>query len=200
MTLVSVVTPTKPGRESLLIDRCIPSVRRLDWPDVEHIVVSDPNPALRAAARDLPIRFVEINDTWRNGVKDRSVGAVPWFVGSLMALGEYVAFLGDDDELLPDHATRHAAALADHDFSVSPIQFRVAGQDRMVIGDQFAHGHLDATGIMCRRSALRVANWDANGQDAADWRLVADWIRAGLRGVLLGGEPTGIHNDGWLAR
>jgi hypothetical protein len=178
----------------------MPSVLALQWPEVEHIVVSDPNPDLRAALHGSKVRFVEINDTWRDGVKDLSTGAVPWFVGSLMALGEYVGFVGDDDELLPDHADRHVAALQDHDFSISPIQFRVAGEDCMVIGDALEHGRLDATGIMCRREALRVANWTATGEDAADWRLVHDWIRAGLKGVLLHGEPTGIHNDGWLAR
>lgn len=212
MTLVSIVTPTMPGRERLLLDRCMPSVAMLAWPAVEHVIVSDPNPALheeivgfREVARGsngatVLTRFVELNDTWRDGVRERSVGAVPWQIGSLLAQGELVGFLGDDDELLPDHVTRHAAALADADFSVSPIEFRVGGEHRRVIGDAFAHGHLDATGIMCRREALRAANWTATGEDAADWRLVHDWMRAGLRGALLGGEPTGIHHDGWMAR
>lgn len=211
MSLVSVVTPTKPERIELLFDRCIPSVMALDWPEVEHVIVSDPNPDLVETLREVDlenvlwrpgftIRYAEINDTWRNGVKDRSIGAVPWHIGSLMALGDYVAFLGDDDELLPDHVSRHVAALQDFDFSVSPIQFRVGGQDWAVIGDALACGHLDATGIMCRREALRTANWTADGTDAADWRLVRDWMAAGLKGTLLGGTPTGVHNDGWAAR
>lgn len=205
MTLASVVTPTRPNRENLLINRCIPSVQLLDWPEVEHVIVSDPNPGLveRLAAIEkrtgYTIRVAEINDTWRDGSKDKSIGAVPWHIGCLMALGEYIAFLGDDDELLPHHITRHVAeGLSNYDFSVSPIQFRANGDDVMIIGDMFMVGHLDATGIMCHREALRVANWHANGENAADFRLVADWISRGLRGIMLRGNVTGIHNDGWL--
>lgn len=209
--LVAIVTPTMPGREQLLLERCVPSVNRLDWSDVEHVIVSDPNPDLarriedardRAWARQAPIRLAEINGSWRDGVQDRSIGAVPWRVGSLMALGDYVGFLGDDDELLPDHVRRHVEAMEETgaDFTVSVIDFRVGGAHRQMIGDSFAHGHLDATGIMCRASALRTANWTATGEDAADHRLVTDWLRAGLKGHLLGGEPTGIHHDGWMAR
>jgi hypothetical protein len=215
VTLVSIVTPTMPGREALLLDRCIPSVTRLHWPGVEHVIVSDPNPALReeiegyrlvsvaaGGGGPVPVRFVELNDTWRDGVRERSVGAVPWMVGSLLAQGEFVGFLGDDDELLPHHVNRHVDAMVatGADFTISPIEFRVGGEPRQVIGDALAHGHLDATGIMCRREALRAANWTATGEDAADWRLVDDWLKAGLKGHLIGGEPTGIHNDGWMAR
>lgn len=209
MTLVSVVTPTRPERLELLLNRCIPSVQALDWPEVEHVIVSDPSPGLGRKLRGIQdwqaragytIRYAEINDTWRDGTKDKSIGAVPWHIGSLMALGEYVAFLGDDDELLPQHVKRHVEVLADVDFSISPIQFRVKGEDWQVFGDAFECGRLDATGIMCRREALRTANWTADGTDAADWRLVRDWMAAGLRGHLLHGAPTGIHNDGWAAR
>ena len=206
--LVSVVTPTRPGREELLLDRCVPSVTKLDWPAryVEHVIVSDENPGLRETVRaelEYPVRFVEINDTWRDGVRERSVGAVPWAVGSLLALGEFVAFLGDDDEVLPDHVSRHVEAMRRDSamFSVGPVQFVVRGSHAFVIGDDtFAHGHLDATGIMCHRDALRRATWTATGEDAADWRLVRDWRAAGLVGTFIGGEPTVLHHDGWAAR
>lgn len=207
MTLVSVVTPTRPNRIELLLNRCIPSVMALDWPEIEHIIVSDPNPDLddclntvmeTRSEHNYTLRWVQINDSWRNGVQDKSIGAIPWYVGSLMALGDYISFLGDDDELLPDHAKRHVEALQEYDFSVSPVQFRAHGDDVFIIGDALALGHLDATGIMCRREALRTANWTATGENAADFRLVDDWMKAGLRGHLLRGAPTGIHNDGWL--
>lgn len=207
MTLVSIVTPTMPGREQLLLDRCLPSVAAQHWPDVEHVIVSDPNPELRELieAEDAPnyLRFVELNDTWRDGNRERSVGAVPWYVGSLLAQGEYVGFLGDDDELLPDHVARHVAALraTGAGFTISPVQFRVRGVDRFVIGDDtFAHGHLDSDGIMCPRDSLRVATWTATGEDAADYRLVRDWLNSGLSGHFLGGAPTAVHHDGWAAR
>lgn len=205
--LVSIVTPTRPDRLDLLLNRCIPSVEAVDWPGhVEHIIVSDENPKLREIVRaelDVPnLRLVEINDTWRDGVQDKSVGAVPWYVGSLMALGEFVGFLGDDDEMLPHHITQHVTTMrsAQAMFSISPVRFFVRGEPVFVIGDDsFAHGHLDSTGIMCHRSALRYATWTANGEDAADFRLVRDWCARGLHGVFTGPPYTVHHHDGWAA-
>lgn len=202
MTLVSIVTPTKPGREELLLGRCIPSVHQLVWPLVQHIVVSDPNPKLRDEMVNWPsITFVEINDTWRDGVQDKSVGATPWYIGSMLALGEFVGFLGDDDEYLPDHVDSHVNAMRDAQamFSVSIARFFVRGEPVFTIGDDsFEHGHLDSTGIMCHKDALRVANWTANGEDAADYRLVRDWQAGGLRGIFVP-EITVNHHDGWAA-
>ncbi len=209
MTLVSIATPTFPGREAELLTRCMPSVAALDWPLVEHVIVSDRNPGFaervlaQAPVREgYTVRYAEINETWRNPTTEQSIGAVPWATASLLALGEFVGFLGDDDELLADHVARHVAAMeeAGADFSVSAIEFRVGGAHHSVIGNPtMSHGQLDATGIMCRISALQVAMWTANGENAADYRLVADWLRAGLKGHFIDGSPTGIHHDGWAA-
>ena len=208
MTLVSVVTPTIPGREDRLIERCMTSVLHQKWRGiVEHVIVSDRNSDLADAmtkldkAIDRPVRFVEINEAWRNPISEASIGAVPWAVGCLLALGEFVAFCGDDDELLPHHVARHIQAMrtAEALWSVSRVDFHVDGQPWTIIGDEtYELGHLDAIGIMCHVDALRIANWRANGENAADHRLVSDWRAAGLRGVFLD-EVTAIHHDGWAA-
>lgn len=203
MTLASIVTPTIPGREHLLLDRCIPSVRAQTWTEIEHVIVSDRNPGLAEKVAGLPgVRFVEINETWRDGYKDRSTGAIPWQIGSLLALGDYVGFLGDDDELLPNHVTRHIVRMVETgaDFTVSIVRFAVGGEDRFTVGDDtFELGHLDSDGIMCRVDALRVATWMPAPDNAADAQLVRDWRAAGLRAAFLGGEATAIHHDGWAA-
>lgn len=217
MTLVSIVTPTFPGREELL-QRCVRSVRRLDYPwNLEHVIVSDRNRALpifepvtwyrsdeESHEYSRLVRVTQINESWRNPVSEASIGAVPWQIGSLLALGDYIGFLGDDDEYLPDHVSRHVATLeaTGADFSVSQVDFRVGGNPYLVIGDEsFQLGHLDSDGIMCRASALAVANWSVSPVDSAacDWRLVQDWIRGGLKGVMVPGGPTAIHHDGWAA-
>ena len=203
MTLVSIVTPTFPGREAELLGRCVPSVAALDWPDVEHVIVSDRNPGLRAQMKhaDSRVRFVEINESWRNPVTERSIGAVPWMIGSRLALGEFIGWLGDDDELHPIHVKEHVTAMqaTESMWSLSKIEFWVNGAPWTVIGDDsFAHGHLDATGVMCHGSALTYATWDANGENAADWRLVRDWQACGLRGTFID-VVTGVHHDGWAA-
>lgn len=215
--LVSIVTPTFPGREQVLKDRCVPSVVNQAYEySIEHIIISDRNPLLPIlhpvvwfnddARRARFIRTEKINESWRNPITESgaSIGAIPWYIGSLLALGTYVGFLGDDDEYLPDHVARHVATLEETgaDFSVSQVDFRVNGDPYLVIGDDsFALGHLDSDGIMCRVSALAVANWSAAPNEAGpcDWRLVQDWIAGGLKGVMVPGGPTAIHHDGWAA-
>ena len=210
MTLVSIVTPTFPGREELLLERCMPSVRAQEGDfRIQHVIVSDrnyrlfdalPDPLVEITGIRHYVTFVEINESWRNPTTEASIGAIPWYVGSLLALGEFVGFCGDDDELLPDHAERHIAAMRDNEamFSIGQVEFRANGVTQFNVGDAFEHGRLDATGIMCHKDALRVANWTANGENAADWRLVRDWVAAGLRGTILPAPHTGIHHDGWL--
>ena len=205
---VTIVTPTFPGREELLLDRCMQSVMCQEGVWVQHVIVSDRNPSLEAQVRDArdgshiayEVTFVQINESWRNPTTEKSVGAVPWYVGSLLALGDFVGFCGDDDEILPDHSYRHVSALIETEshFSVSQIEFRAGGVPQFNVGDAFEHGRLDATGIFCHKDALQVANWTANGENAADWRLVRDWVKAGLRGTILPPPHTGIHHDGWL--
>lgn len=193
--MISIVTPTKIGREQLLLTRCIPSVRQIG---VQHVVVSDYNPELRSSVPS-DVLYVELNDSWRNGVLDKSCGAWPWRIGSTLAQGEYIGFLGDDDEFLPNHVSAHLQALTTADFSISAVQFRVGGIDRFVIGPSFDYANLDSDGIMCRATALKVANWEpvsADFENAADYRLVRDWLHGGLQGALIS-ETTAIHNDGW---
>lgn len=213
--LVSIVTPTFPGRENVLLKRCMPSVYAQTWPNIEFVVISDKNPDIEqqlyhqhgTSYSNAPddstrqLRVVELNDTWKNQATKTANGALPWYVGSLVALGDYISFLGDDDELMPDHVQAHVHAMTAKDamWSVSKIEFQADGEFWNVIGDDsFVEGHLDATGIMCRTEALRTANWDpAAGIAAVDWKLVNDWRQAGLPGVFID-HVTGIHHDGWL--
>jgi len=208
--VLTIATPTFPGRESDLLDRCMPSVRALDWPVVEHVIVSDRNPDLRAEFDryvklnhpDRPVRFVEINETWRNPETEKLVGAVPWMLCSYLAMGDFIGFLGDDDELLPHHARTHIEAMqaANALWSLSQVDFRVGGNPYLIIGDEsYELGHLDTTGIMCYKDALSVARWNPwAGENATDWQMVNDWRRAGLPGVFIP-QITGIHHDGWAA-
>ena len=204
--LVSIVTPTIPGRGKLLFERCMPSVQKQDWPGpIEHVIVSDQNPEydnLHSWQLDnYTVRLVQINNTWKNDVTRRANGALPWFLGTILALGEFIGFLGDDDELHPHHVSAHVRAMreAEAAWSVSKVEFRAGGQFWNVIGDNtFIEGHLDATGIMCWKGALTVANWEPfSGYPAVDWLLVNRWREAGLHGVFVD-QVTGIHHDGWL--
>lgn len=193
----------------------MPSVYALDWLNVEFVVVSDENPGLESLLRanqkaydaapegaQRRLRFIEINDTWKNRDTRTANGAVPWMIGSRIALGEFIGFLGDDDQLLPHHADVHIAAMKLNNamWSVSKVEFRAGNEFWNVIGDPtLAEGHLDATGIMCWKGALTVATWDPRaGIAAVDWKLVNDWNTSGCPGVFVN-QVTGIHHDGWLS-
>jgi hypothetical protein len=207
--LVSIITPTFPGREKVLLERCLPSVEAQNWSGlIEHVIVSDENPGLRSRFADengtpeRRIRFIEINSTWKRPERGLAAnGALPWYLGSLLGLGEFMSFLGDDDELLPHHVSAHVRGMqtAQAMWSLSKVEFRAKNQFWNVIGDQsYMEGHLDATGIMCWKGALTVANWDPNADTAAvDWKLVNDWRSRGLPGAFID-SVTGIHHDGWL--
>lgn len=227
--LVSIITPTFPGRETVLLDRCMPTVRAQNWPgDIEHVIVSDENPALRQRIEGMQIgsqlrinrngveaprrliRFIEINDIWKNAAArdggrgldvTQNNGAWPWFLGSFLGLGEFFSFLGDDDELLPHHVSTHVRAMqtAEAMWSLSKVEFRAGGQFWNVIGDEsYAEAHLDATGIMCWKGALTVARWDPTSGIAAVDWKLVNDWRMNNLPGVFIDSVTGIHHDGWL--
>lgn len=209
MSLVTVITPAH-DRPKELFSRCIPSVQAQTYRPVEHLIVLDcPTPELQtqrwmAGERqgDYSRRFVEINDTGHNPVADKSGGAYGWRVGTHLARGDYIAFLGDDDEYLPNHLAAHIDALESTtaDFSISVVQFYLRGEHKFDVGDgQLAKGHLDSDNIVARRHCFQRNNWNANGSIEPDFDLVWGWYQAGLKGTFVD-EVTARHHDGWLAR
>lgn len=201
MPLASIVTPTH-ARHDLLLNRCIPSVQVQTHQPVEHIVVSDRDDILRARIKEEAphVRFIEINDVWRNETSERSTGAWPWFIGTNLAFGDYVGFLGDDDEFLPEHVEKHIAAMEREkvDYSISKVAFFVDGEYVFDVGTgRIKVTHLDSDGIMGRIGNLKKANWLANGNISGDFELVLNWHKAGLKGVFVP-EVTANHYDGWL--
>jgi hypothetical protein len=194
-------------------------VQDLDYDGVvDHIIVSDYNPGLETRIRRhlfdngrshypamRPVTVVEINDAWKTDLALRCRGNPPWRHGSFMAHGDYVGFLGDDDEYLKDHVELAVSTMErdETDFTISQVAFYGHGTYAITVGDpSFAHGHLDANGIMCRRQNLRISNWETaslNEQhpNAGDWRMVRDWVVAGLSGSFIP-QVTAKHHDGWL--
>lgn len=201
--LVSIVTPCH-DREELLLERCIPSVSAQTHANLEHIIVVDRNPGLEQrllALKDPRLRVVLINDLGRSSLAAISHGAWGWYYGTHMAQGEYLGFIGDDDEYRPWHVERHLEALTatGADYSLSKIDFHVGGEYVFTVGDgRLAITHLDANSIMARRSAFLKGNWVASGSLAPDFDLVYRWHRMGLRGAFVD-EVTGTHHDGWLS-
>ena len=201
--LVSVITPSRRGGEEL--KRCIASVQAQGYHHVEHVIVMDEGgqgylPGTRQGFA-VDVRYLELNDLWRTPTTTRSTGAYPWLIGTQFARGEYITFLGDDDEMLPRHCEAHVEAMQETgaDYSLSKVDFYVDGEYALTIGDgRVAITHLDSDSIACRRETLRVANWQANGGNSPDFEMALRWHNAGLKGCFVD-EVTCRHNDGWLS-
>jgi glycosyltransferase involved in cell wall biosynthesis len=200
--LVSVITPSRRGET---LERCMESVAvsGMAYGEWEHIVVVDEGVTVSEAYRRSVgrSRVLELNDLWRTPVTSRSTGAWPWFIGTQFTRGEYVMFLGDDDEYLPHHIERHVEAMVETgaDYSLSKADFYVGGDYVLTVGDGTARAsYLDSDCIACRRDTLKVANWTANGGSMPDFELVWRWHQAKLKGAFVD-EVTVKHHDGWLA-
>jgi len=184
--LASVVTPTW-GRHALLLDRCIPSVLAQDYPDVEHVIVSDGyEPDLYPAMLDRyrpeiaagRIRYDELGEhdpaaRWGHRARLRGIE---------VAKGPYLAWLDDDNSFRPDHVSRLVALLAaGAGFAYSQVQFHAGGGPAHVVGSQSpCLGGIDTSAIAHRRETLDAATWRDDGQPTIDWDLVQRWMAAGV--------------------
>ena len=111
--LISVITPTW-QRNEIVLARCIPSVLAQDYPNVQHVVISDgPDPELAerlegtfpAEVADGRVVFDELA-TWdpryRWGHRARLYGLE-------LAKGDVIAYLDDDNEFRPQHLSALSA-------------------------------------------------------------------------------------------
>jgi glycosyltransferase involved in cell wall biosynthesis len=100
-------------------------------------------------------------------------GATPRQIGADMAWGDYVAYLDDDNQFLPEHlqTLAHLAERTHADF--------VFSNDSRGIGNgRPEFGHIDTSCILHRRELLEKATWRPAGY-AADWDLVERWLAVG---------------------
>lgn len=199
---VTVVTPTRPDREKLLRERCFPSLKLQTFQGFDHVIVVDNDYDLAERLRAEGRNAVYLSDLWRTQARSAGEGAWGAFIGILMAAGDIVAFLADDDEYLPEHLELHLAALEQSgaDFSLSKEDFYVDGEYVFTIGDGTVRiGSVDANTIVAKRECYRIANYRASSTGTSDFEVVWRWMQAGLKGVWLD-ETTCIHHDGWLAQ
>lgn len=186
--LVTIITPTVPERWRELTARCCPSVQRQTHPNWEHVLVSDgPNPPLAEYLRGVPLpntRHVELGTNWKAFTGNRSWGAMPRLCGTLLARGEFIAYVDDDDELLPEHVEKllKLCVETESDFVISQFRRKWAdGREDDIIGNgKIEFGHIGTPCVLHRRECLRVANWGLHGY-AEDFAMFDAWRRARLR-------------------
>ncbi len=161
--LDSVLGQTHGNREILVVDDCSEA-------DLEGVVRSRPG----------DIRYVRQD---RNGGPSKARNR-----GVALAVGEYVAFLDDDDTWLPAKLERQVAAMDGH--LACLCGFRFLERDRVrvhavdaITGDDLRRGNIfcGASGLMAPRDALLACPFDEGLSSGEDWDL---YVRLSQRGSL----------------
>jgi glycosyltransferase involved in cell wall biosynthesis len=187
---VSVILPTRNRLE--LLRRAVESVRTQSEQHVELIVVDDASTdgtqayLEELAANDPRVRFVR-NASPRGGGGARNEGIK-------LSRGEWVAFIDDDDEWLPNKLQRQLEILrANADAvacscsyvvrSASGASKVIAARANATVQELLAHNWLGGASVcVCASSALReVGGFDAKLRAAQDLDL---WVRLRQKGPI----------------
>jgi glycosyltransferase involved in cell wall biosynthesis len=200
--LVTVVTPTW-DRDSFLL-RAVMSVALQTYRPIQHLVVSDgPNPELERLLRpiarhhehagyELTVNFLPEHDPkarWGHHAR---------LHGANHAKGSLVAYLDDDDELLPRHVELLAGRLTGEetpDFAYSRILIHDVGNSWISGAFPVTYGHISTSSIMHKSELLEKAAWRDEGQLTIDWDLAERWVAAGADYEFVPEVTSVAHRD-----
>ena len=171
---------------------------------MEHVIVSDgPDPALRKALAEPWLEGWE--DLWYHELpahdETEHFGAPARNTGLLLASGELVTYVDDDDALRPYHCTLLAQALTAHPeagFAVSRMLSHGAYGDIVIGTGPLAAGDVGTPMIMHRRDVpVKYGTWGTDGSWGPgdrfeDWHLVWAWIQAGAEYVRVQAETSDV--------
>ncbi|HET7509250.1 MAG TPA: glycosyltransferase family 2 protein [Solirubrobacterales bacterium] len=191
--LVSFLIPTYTSYETLR-DVALPSILGQSYSNLEVIVVGDAAPPETAAAieaiGDPRVRY--FNRTYRGPYpEDRSrrwyvIGTPPYNEALAQARGRWIAGLGDDDAVRPDHTERLLAAAREHRYEhcygKQLVNF-VEGEPMTLgkfppkLGEWGLQAAIFHSGLRFIESELS----DAIYQEPNDWSMCRRMIRIGVR-------------------
>jgi glycosyltransferase involved in cell wall biosynthesis len=214
---ISIVMPTH--NRAALLPRALESVLRQSDPDFELIVVddgsSDGTPALLAQrAPDPRVRVLRNEPAGGPAVaRNRGIRA---------AGGDWIAFLDDDDELLPDYVARLRAAIqadprldlvwsgverwhhrADGGHDVESLHWRDRWDGRAATEHRFLNFFALSFGVAVRRERLlAVGLFDERFSSSEDLDLAMRLVAAGAAYAALPGPLLRLHlgESGSLSR
>lgn len=199
--LVSVCTGTWQRHELLL--ETIQNVRGQSYRPLEHLIVSDGRDPVLADllaseredrescaheilpfSSDVPIRFIELGRNWTTYLPN-SRNAAPMIVAQLLAAGEYLCWLADDERMTPDHVASLVDLLESSgaDFVYPKVRMWWKGtspEQGWDIGtDPPQYGQI--THVLYRATLLEQGLTRLGAGGSADWNQIDAWMRHGAR-------------------
>ena len=199
--LVSIITAVFNSRE--YVTRCIESVLRQDYPNIEHIVID-------GGSTDGTVEILRSFDDriafWRS-VPDKGIYDA-WNKGLAEARGEWICFIGADDELLPGTVTAYmhlaklhpeAEYLSSQIRYVHPSGYINPGHGRAWSWPAFARAMYVAHPASMHRRDLyeRLGTYDTSYRSAADYELLLR-ARGTLRAAYMP-EVTAVMRAGGVS-
>jgi len=178
--LVTVVVPTHARGD--LLPRAVVSAIGQDYANLEVVVVGDACPemegALTAFAGNPRVRTVNLPSNHGAG------GAVPRNYGIMLAAGELIAYVDDDNALEPNHVSTLYSSLRLHGAAFAFSSMKVDGKD--LIFDEPKLGSIDTSCVLHRKGLVRRHGWWRNrGEDgyAHDFMFFNRFVQGGERWV-----------------
>ena len=172
LPLVSVITSVFNG--SLHLERCLESIAHQDYPNIEHIVIDGGS---RDGTLNILDRYSDRIAFWKS---ERDTGIYDaWNKGLSEAHGEWICFLGADDEFAPHAISSYMKLAAENpeaEFLSSRIRIVYPSGFEKIAGepwrwDRFARFMCAVhVGSMHRRSLF-----DRNGMFDTSYRSAADY-------------------------
>jgi hypothetical protein len=192
--LVSFVIPTY-DRFELLRDRSLPSILNQSYENLEVIVSGDDSPAETAKViedlDDPRLRFINrtVRGPYPEDPEKRWLmsGTPPLNDGVAAARGRWIAILGDDDEVTPEHTATLIAAAQDqrleHCYGRLAIRFADGGELDWESKFPPAYGHYTLQ-LAIYHAGLRFFQFepiDTLYDEPNDWSLARRMVAAGVR-------------------
>jgi len=193
MPLVSVVIPTY--RRASLVPRAIRSVQNQTYKNIEIIVVDDASPdnteEMVRSIGDSRIRYLR-HDQNKGLPAGRNTGI-------RAAVGQYIAFLDDDDEWRETKLEKQLAVMQGHDAVlcgaiVNGAHIKLHHRLIVTLDDLRKGNEFDPSSLMVRASVLKDLPFDEKLRQGEDWDA---FIRLAERySIAYVDEPLLVYNDG----
>jgi glycosyltransferase involved in cell wall biosynthesis len=167
--LVTVVVPTYKRHD--LLRRALESIVRQDYANLEIVVISDGDADFRLCSS----RRCRCFNLPRN---HGAGGAVPRNYGIMLAAGEYIAYLDDDNAWLPEHVSDLMNAIRTTGATWACSSMLVNGIDLEFQGPP-QQGMIDTSCVIHHKSLIRKYGWwkdRTQGTYAHDWELFNRWL------------------------